>query len=295
MSYLDDYLNSDYAKELNKSGKKLMRYSVLFPYYKNYLLNKIIRIFEYSSLPFEQRHLEIPLLINGFCWVTKAPSGKLIANFGTEGIRDDIYYSDVKTGFCHTTKLGDLECINGKNAVYIRNNSNRDGIMAIVNIYADLLTHIDITFKNSLVNYRSIQVFKSSTGSTAESIRKFINDRFEGVQSQIVDDLVDMISIEDLGRVSYNFNQFEELKEKILIAFYKEFGIKTESEKKERLVVDEVNEDNNAMDVMISDMLECRAQGLEECRKLWPDAFATTSVAARVTYNKEGAGINEDK
>lgn len=292
-NYIDDYLNSEFAKSILKTNKKGSNYAVLFPLYRGYLLGKVVRIFEWKGLPFDQRHIEIPLLLSGRVWVTRYKD-KLIANPGSTGVTDDIYWDEVKTGFCHTNKKGDLPMINHVNSILGRNDTLTRGIMPIIDMYADLMTHAHLTFVNTLVNDRSTQVFKAMEGSTAESANNFINKRFQGIQAIITDDLADMIDVKDLGH-SGGYSELQGIREALLIAFFKEFGIKTESEKKERLLVDEVNEDNGAMGVTISDMLECRAKLIEEAAELFPE-FEAVTVQPRVDYlQEEGEERHEDE
>lgn len=292
-NYIDDYLNSDFAKSILKTSKKGSNYAVLFPFYRGYLLGKIVRMFEWTNLPFDQRHIELPLLLSGRVWITRY-EGKLIANPGTTGVTDPIYWDEVKTGFCHTNKKGDLPMINHVNGVLGRNDTLTRGIVPIIDRYADLMTHAHLTFINAMVNGRSMQVFTSMEGSTAESVNNFINKRFQGIQTFIKDDLSDMLDVKDLGTVS-GYMELLEIMQALLVDFFKEFGIKTESEKKERLLVDEVNEDNGAMGVTIADMLECRGALIEDSLKLFEE-FEGVTVQPRVDYLKEeGEEVHEDE
>lgn len=287
MSFIDDYLASDLAKGIVKNNKKASTYAVLYPYYRDYLLGRILRIFEWTNAPVDQRHIELPLLLSGMVWVTKY-NGEIIANYGTTGRMTDIYMDEVLTGFCHTNRRGDLPLINHKTGVYGRNDTLACGVMGIIHIYADMMTHAHLTFINTLVNGRSDQIFKASEGSTAESVNNFIKQRWEGKQTALVDDLAVLADVINCGDSNSNILSLEEVMEKIMTRFYKEFGIKVESDKKERLVVDEVNEDNASTTISIADMLECRAQLIADCTELYPEKWGTTTVRARVKYIKEG-------
>lgn len=294
MSFIDDYLASDLAKGIVKNNKKASTYAVLYPYYRDYLLGRILRIFEWTNAPVDQRHIELPMLISGMVWTTRY-AGEIISNFGTTGRMTDIYMDEVLTGFCHTNRRGDIPLINHKTGVYGRNDTLAVGVMGIIHIYADLMTHAHLTFINALVNGRSDQIFKASEGSTAESVNNFIKQRWEGKQTALVDDLAVLADVINCGDSNSNILSLEEVQEKLLTRFYKEFGIKTESDKKERLVVDEVNEDNASTSISIADMLECRAKFIEDAAALYPEWEGTT-VKARVDYMKEGGEAkNEDE
>ena len=118
-------------------------------------------------------------------------------------------------------------------------------------------------------------------------MNNFIKQRWEGKQTALVDDLAVLADVINCGDSNGNIINLEEVQEKLLTRFFKEFGIKTESDKKERLVVDEVNEDNASTTISIADMLECRAKFIEDAAKLYPEWEGTT-VKARVDYIKEG-------
>ena len=63
--FLDDYKNSFFDNEHKEENELKLKASV--NYWCNALLEKTIRIFEWTGLPFPQREIEMRTLINGFC------------------------------------------------------------------------------------------------------------------------------------------------------------------------------------------------------------------------------------
>ena len=81
-------------KKLEKDEMKLDR---SISYWKNYLFEKIVRIFEWNGLPFPQREIEMRLILNGYCGVVNdGKLGIMVVDVGMSGVNQ---YHDIFTHF----------------------------------------------------------------------------------------------------------------------------------------------------------------------------------------------------
>ena len=170
-------------KKLEKDEMKLDR-SII--YWKNYLFEKIVRIFEWSGLPFPQREIETRLILNGYCGVVNdGQLGIMAADGGMSGVTQ---YHDIFTHFTYaapTAKGGTLEI--GKDCVIVNNTALRTPLYPLVYRTACLLAHADISLKCALVNMRYTDLFATDDESTAENVRAVRNRLYDGDYDCIVD------------------------------------------------------------------------------------------------------------
>ena len=258
------------AKELLKEEKVVVSTANSYAYWLEMLFEKCVRIFEWKGLPFPQREIEVRALVDGYCGFVKDNSKGLMV--ATGGMSGPTQYWDVFTSFTYAaaTAMGGTKTID-KDCVIINNTALRNSIIPLVQRYASLLAHADVSLKCSLVNLRSIDVFATEDNGTADSVNEYYNKLYAGEPKVIVDDgLVDGIkNIANTHSSGLGVKESLDARNDLLRSFYNEIGVNYSRDKKERMVVDEVASNNQMLLLNVNDMLKQRREACEKINKIF--------------------------
>ena len=253
-------------KKLEKDEMKLDR---SITYWKNYLFEKIVRIFEWTGLPFPQRELETRLILYGYCGVVNdGKLGIMAADGGMSGVTQ---YHDIFTNLTYaapTAKGGTLEI--GKDCVIVNNTALRTPLYPLVYRTACLLAHADISLKCALVNMRYTDLFATDDESTAENVRAVRNRLYDGDYDCIVDKSI-VGSLQNIANTTTSNRSIKdciEVRQEILKAFYNAIGVRYNKEKKERMITDEITDDSQLLLFNIADMLAQRKTACKDIKKV---------------------------
>lgn len=237
----------------------------------NLLFEKCVRIFKWNNLPenLPQREIEKYAIALGFCgFVNDRNCGFMVSNGGMSA---PTQYSDVfkKFTYARPTARGGTVTI-GKDCVIIRNTSMMNSLTGLIRRTASQLAHADITLRAALVNYRANDVLVADDDSSAESIKSYYDSLYEGNLKAIVDENV-ISSIKNLSssRSYADLLKLTDVKNEIMRSFFAEIGIRQKSDKRERLVTEEVESDSMMLIFNIHDMLEQRQIACEEINKIF--------------------------
>lgn len=276
-----------------KTEKDILKLDYSFKYWSDMLFEKCMRIFTWSGLPFPQKEIESRLLINGYCgFLNDSKKGLMAANGGMSGVTQ--YYDEFTTFNWSAPAVANTNTrAIGKDCVIINNNQLRNPILPMVLRYASLLAHADISLKCALINTRETNTYASSDENTAENINKYYDRLYNGDSASILDESL----IESVKNIS-NRESTTAIKDclsartDLLSNFFKEIGVKSANDKKERMIESEVDSNNQLLLFNISDMLAERKKACEEINKL----FATNITVELSEEFKElqGGARNED-
>lgn len=294
MGYLNEYLKSARAKNIKEDCKALMSLPISFEFHKENLFSKCVRIFEWDNLPFNQKELETVLLVNGFAIITKV-NDEIIVSAGSI-FKPSKFYYDEFTHCIINTPSGSYQRTIGKDAFIISNNSLRNSILPIINRYATMMAHADITLMNALINGRSDVAISVTDASTAESVKKWLEDRYNGKQNYITDDMIESIKFNDLSRATArNYKDLVDTVKFFEEDFFKQFGIKSQSSKRERLNTEEVSEDDGYMTLQIDDMYKSRLEAIDNFQKLFNISVTVHPLVDYTKDNETDKGVVENE
>ena len=113
--FLDGY------KVDKKTEKEELKLDSSIKFWKNFLFEKIVRVFEWEGLPFPQREIEMRLIMEGFCGVVKdGKKGIMCASGGMSGPTE---YFDVYKYFTYARPTAEggrktivKDCVKDKNS-----------------------------------------------------------------------------------------------------------------------------------------------------------------------------------
>ena len=247
-----------------------------YNYYVNYLYEKLIRIFKYENLPdtIPRDALENYILTFGYAGVTQTKLNNediLVAVPCTKyGVGLYPNYEPLAQ-YC-TPLIEGTDLAVGVDIVVIKNNSYQISCDNIVKRYARQLADCDATI-NILTSNARIPVLPSFDNEEgAESYKAvMIANRLGQVDTVLDKSFIQkgvFTPFADNSTVS-KIMDCVQARNEILRTFLSEIGITSANDKRERMVVDEVNVNSQMLLFNVADMLECRQKAVEEINALY--------------------------
>ena len=269
-----------------------------YSYYVELLTEKANGMYIYSGLPdsLPSDQIELKLVLDGFCVVFNHPKfGLVTSGGGLSGI--DKYY--LPTNFVYAQPaLGSGNLIIDKNCVVIYNSSidqyTRSGLSEIIQRSARLLADIDSSISILTINTRATKLNVAANDSIAKTVnhamQKIADGEIETINTQSLLDLyktVDWNSEQKQQEIIELLNA----KQQIMASFLSEIGVKNFTEKKERLITDEVTADNQLLTINVEDMEDYRKKGIKEVNKMFGTSI---TVKRNPSYNVNSYSENKE-
>lgn len=303
MAVMNDFLGFCEGIDKDFASTKKLTFKRAYNMWLNVLTERVINIFKWKGLPFDQKEVEILLAMRGFCGVTKfKKSGDLGAVYGSmSGVTN---YPDEYINFLYATpKESGLKKI-GKNLVLVNNNQLRTTSMQVVQTYAVLLAHVDLSLQAILINSRATGLIKASTQQQVESVSAWYKGLMNGKTMAVLND-------EDLEKLmgdkgievfpmqyssSFSIDAYYQIRENLLKSFYSEFGINSNREKRERIIEAELDTNLNRILFNVSDMLEQRKDAAKQITEIFgveisvdlnPEIIAQYNIEGKAQVNKK--------
>lgn len=249
-----------------------------YNYYVNYLYEKLIRIFKYDNLPstIPRDALENYILTFGYAGITKTKidesSDEILVAVPCTKYGVGLYPNYEPLAQYCTPLIQGTDLVVGSDIVIVKNNSYQISCDNIVKRYARQLADFDATV-NILTSNARIPVLPSfDNEESAESYKAVMVANRLGQ----VDTVLDKSFIQKGTFTPYADNstisKIEDVvkaRNEILRTFLSEIGITTANDKRERMVVDEVNVNSQMLLFNVADMLECRQNAIKEVNALY--------------------------
>lgn len=244
-----------------------------YNYYIDYLYEKLIKIFKYGNLPntVPDDAMENYVLSKGYGGFTNNKDfGYVAVPCQKYGVGLYPRYEPLAQ-YC-TPLMQGQNLVIGRDIVIIKNNSLQISCDGIVKRYARMLADFDATV-NILISNLRIQVLPSfDNEDSAESYKAvMVANRLGQVDSVIDKSFIQKGTFTPYasGTNSIKINDVVSARNEILRSFLAEIGITTANDKRERMVVDEVNVNSQMLLFNVSDMLKCRQKAVEQINALY--------------------------
>ena len=244
-----------------------------YNYYIDYLYEKLIRIFQYDNLPptIPRDALENYILHNGYAGVTNNPEYGLVSVPATKyGVGLYPMYEPLAQ-YC-TPLMQGTNLVIGKDIVIIKNNSYQLSTDPIVKRYARMLADCDATTNVVISNLRMPVLPSFDNEESAESYKAVMVANRLGQ----VDTVIDKSFLQKGTFTPFNASTIGskvldvvECRNEILRTFLTEIGVTVANDKRERMVVDEVNANSQMLLFNVADMLECRKDAVDKINALY--------------------------
>lgn len=298
ISKLYDAMGKDRAEEfvgaLNDSTLKL---GPSIAYYNNFLFEKIIRIFEYDGLPFPQKVLEVPVMATGYAgFLFDEKYGNYVAlPGGLTGVTPftDLVYSKFVYAApkCEGGERFIYPYSAGGDCVIFENTSMRNSLVPLVNRYAVLLAHADVSIRDALINIRYNDVIPAADDTEADTIKDWHNKVISGEFAPIPDTSllnrapIIPLNINGKGQIA---RDTIECRNDILRQFFAEIGLRMTKDKKGNMITDEVSSSDMLLMFNISDMLKHRQEACQNVNEIFPDL----NISVRLSSEYEALKVD---
>lgn len=278
---------------LYKSAERIMTFQRLYGYWFKALLNKAcscIVIDGGEDVPTVNKdYLKRELILTGGAALTdKMPkgNGKLYAVFGTIGGVVDEYYVPVEyivanpvlgSANLRWKDFGDKK----QDCVLITNTATDkmllstidSGLYSLISQTAVLLADNLISINCAQKNCRPVAFVSAQGEDMATGAEAVMEDIYEGKTYKVMtEELEAAIKVSPLANtgVSQSIAQLMELQTYIVSNFLQQLGIKANNlRKKERLITDEIDAQDNLTALSITEMLESWQKGFDEANKIY--------------------------
>lgn len=289
------YLDKIYKAQPNieKLAKESCTYSAYYAYWMDQLFERIMRLFVWegmdSVLP---KEIETRMILQGYCSILKLRKDKeLTAPFSNLfGITK---YPDEFTQINYNTPIESGQRTIGKNCVVISNNSLRNPTYALLHHYATLLAHAEVTFVDSLINLRDVNIPIVQTELQKRSVLEYQAKRFHGKYGAISDPAMLGLEYVDVGKNNRaEITDIWVARQNILKSFYSDIGIRSAYEKRSNTVAEEVEADTGLLLLNLSDMLKKRQEGCEAVNTMFGVNWSV-HIAEEIDYGEENEVVEE--
>lgn len=241
-------------------------------YFRRYLLQKAIAVFKWDLPKLWAKNYFLYVL---YCWgyiavVNTDKFGVICQACSLSGY--DLYYQPNKATIANPLLRGILNPVIDKQCTLIRLQPDYGGIMDKINFYADMLALSAETAGTNLFNSKLSYVFAANSKSAAESSKKMYDKVSSGEPVVVIDkDLFNedgspnwLMFNQDL-KGSYIAGDIMEDMRKWELKFCSDLGIpNSNTDKKERLIVPEVESNNVEVKLWADLALESLKEG---CKK----------------------------
>lgn len=280
-TYSDSFKLEPYAVNKVQQG---------YTYYVQLLTEKCLGMYDYAGLPdsLPACQIELRLIQQGWCPIFYSNKlGKdhgLVTSYGgMSGI--DEYYMPTNLIYAQPV-LGSGNKTIHKDAVIIYNSQidqyRRIGLWEIIRRYARMLADFDSSISIMTVNTRSMRMNVAANKVVAKTINDAMTKLAEGeLQTINTNSILDLYKTLDWTTDrQQTIQDLLTAREQTLAAFLEEIGVKTATDKRERMITDEVYADDQLLTINVDDMLRYRQRGIAEVNKVFGTKISVKRAAA---------------
>ena len=263
-----------------------------FQKYFNQFMLLALNMFQWENLPdgIETRHIEKPLIEHGYSFFYNDPDyGYVCLPCTITGF--NIYNEPTRVQINNQIIHRSMDIDEG---VLILNNDLRTGLYPIIVNYASRLTEIETSINTNIFQQKFPFIVECSKDNEY-SVRQMLKNIHENEPYILVKKKLDLmdIKIDDLS-VPYVADKLLEDRKKIENELLTLFGLNNVIDKKERLIVDEANANNDYINRNVDLLYKNRKQACDEINKKFGlniNVKRVNNIEEKI-YN-EGGEINE--
>lgn len=258
------------------SGAGVLSKEVLQNEYVNWCFKKLFGAFEFGGVPdtWDYDYFLTNLFITGYVAITDTPIGVIPLRCGITGINvfdhpTHAIFANAVLGNFERELYGDDTAIS---CALIKLQYNYGGVMPLINRYATMLSLCDNSIAVNLRNSKVAFIGFVSSKQQAATMQKMYKDIDDGKPAVYVkkDDITTDDILYNRVKESYIANDVQLLKQSIKNDFLTEIGLNNaNTDKRERLVVDEVNANNTEIRANVQHWIDTINEGLRRANSLF--------------------------
>ena len=295
----------DLLRECKPTVRRKLDYSRAYRLQYALLSDRVISLFDWKGLPFEQHELEalVQLSLQGYAGVVYSEKLKRwLAAFGSGvGVTE---YPDKWIQYTWACPLASGISLIGEECALVKNNSLMISSRFIVEQYAHMMAHTLLSLQAALINSRATGYSKAKDDQTADAIKAFYQALEDGktevvttpedLESIVGSKPIEFISDKMSGRAD-SLLDYWQLYQNLYKDFLQIIGVSKSTDKRERLIQSEVEQDIPLYRFNVEDMLDQRKLAAENLSKIMGTAV-TVDLAESVKQAQETGeevGANE--
>lgn len=268
--------NSNYQFPFNASIH--LDFDMLYRHYFNFIVRDIFSIFLFDGLPVtvDDTFLKYCIFLGGKATFFEIDNGDLVALNGVYSDTPNLYYipkrmlvNNPRLHKSYNLKIDD-DCI----VVYCTEtdvynwSKNCGGLYSLIAKTATMLADNDLSINVAQKNTRLINILAAEDQQTKDAIDIVVKKQYAGEPYAVVmKSLIDNLQSVPLTSTTSNqyLVQLVELHQYILAHFYEAIGLSThDNMKKERLITDEINDNDALTKLNIDNMMHTIQNGLDK-------------------------------
>ncbi|MCQ2053066.1 MAG: hypothetical protein MJZ03_03940 [archaeon] len=266
-----DFLDgeSKLAKKILKYHRDMTTYNGFYNYWREQLFERVMRLFVWENTgAVKPKEIEQRLILQGHCEIAKY-KGELTAFYGS--LNGVTKYQDEYTHANVTSPIYSQRLKINEQVVVIDNNALRNPVFDLINHYAMMLAHADVSITIAMINMRDANgIPVAQTEKQKESVNEYLGRRYNGQFGTITDK--GSLGVETIGVSTQNGESLTALvdtKAKLLQDFYSDIGVRSAFKKRSNTISEEVEADTGLLLLNLSDMLDSRQKGAELVNSIW--------------------------
>lgn len=280
--------------------------SALYEYFVRYLMQRAMSVFKWTMPTIWEQRARNYMLYVLYCWgfigILNTPKFGTIPQECTL-MGYDVFYQPSGIAVANELIGETQERTIGKDCVLLRLQPDYGGITDIVSYYADQLALLSEAVSVNAVNSKLSFMFGARDKAPAESLKKAYDEYSAGnpavfYDKNLLDPKTGALTMQFFNkdvRNSYIISDLLKDIRSIMDDFDAHIGIpNANTQKKERMIVDEVNANNFETRSMCELWLENLRTGCEEARKMFGIDLGVDWRSAELAPNAEGANTNAD-
>lgn len=230
-----------------------------------------VNLFKCENLPpnLPLWEIEKRLIINGFCCVFQNEVyGIITSNCSLSGVNiydlpNSFVYGQAVIGSSVSPMDNLVNGVIGWGCSADKLYYNARGVIGQqIEWYADILSDIDITERIALINGRATASVTAKSDNALTALKEFYRQLQDGelyipkIESGVLDSTEDILK-DVMCNGSLGLQELDTCRQNILKMYYTDRGISFSSEKRERLLTDEIAAEEDALSANMADRLKC--------------------------------------
>lgn len=260
-------LSRKFYREEPKDVDGVFNSSAMF--YRDSLYRTLYSIFKFK-IPetWDENYFLQTLFQCGYIGITDTTMGVLALMCGYTGVN---VFNKPTTILFTNYVLGNFERTIGKDGILVQLQNNFLSAQPIIDKYATLLAMCDSGVAVNLMNSKVAFIGLAESKNMAESLKKIYDDISAGKPAVFYKKTENIEFFFNDVKRTFVADQIQSLKRTIMNEFLTEIGINNANyDKRERLVTDEVNANNQQLEAMVTHWYDNIKKGFEQANKMFP-------------------------
>lgn len=295
MGFLDFLDTKKWAQKLIKASREQTTYNGFYMYWREQLFERVMRLFVWENTgEVKPKEIEQRLILNGHCEIAKY-KGQLTAFYGSlNGVT--VYEDEYTHANVHSPVFAKRLKIDSE-VIVIDNNALRNPVFDLINHYAMMLAHSDVSLTIALINMRdSNGIPVAHTEKQKQSIEAYLGRRYNGQFGTITD--LGSLGVETIGESRQSADSLTavlDVRSKLIQDFYSDIGVRSAFKKNSNTITEEVESDTGLLLLNLSDMLDSRQKGAEKVNSIFGTNWSVRIADELINVLKPEEEVSEDE